>query len=242
MGRSRKLSVESKIKVPAYIVTFSDMVTLLLTFFVLLLSLATEKKNEQFFKEEKDAFKNHIQNFGLGSRSGKQQSLNFESKSPKYLISAPEETEQNRTIDTREEEMRRLFQEISKTAVGMPSQMTPQQTNFITTSIRFGEREELDVSAKKFLADFSENLFAESAESIDGIYVLGLAGDAESEREGLLISARRAEAVADFLYTKFDGKNRFPIYCWGAGKGGEWVGEESPVSKESQILIAILRK
>jgi chemotaxis protein MotB len=37
---------EDKIKVPSYIVTFSDMITLLLTFFVLLLSMASEQVDE----------------------------------------------------------------------------------------------------------------------------------------------------------------------------------------------------
>ena len=48
MSRKRKSSEEGKLPVPAYIVTFSDMITLLLTFFVLLLSMASEQKEELF--------------------------------------------------------------------------------------------------------------------------------------------------------------------------------------------------
>jgi len=35
--------------------------------------------------------------------------------------------------------------------------------------------------------------------------------------------------------------SNIPVYSWGAGSGGAWVGEDSMVSEKSQILIAILR-
>ena len=61
---------EEKPKVPAYIVTFSDMTTLLLTFFVMLLSLATVQDDEMFHKG-RESFSYAIKTFGLGMLAGR---------------------------------------------------------------------------------------------------------------------------------------------------------------------------
>jgi len=48
LRQARPVIEDDKPKVPSYIVTFSDMVTLLLTFFVMLLSLAEVQDPELF--------------------------------------------------------------------------------------------------------------------------------------------------------------------------------------------------
>ncbi|MHC4160174.1 MAG: hypothetical protein ACYSSO_13970, partial [Planctomycetota bacterium] len=63
-----------------------------------------------------------------------------------------------------------------------------------------------------------------------------------------------AQAAADFLQDTLspgarsamqDGTSavptRWPVYSWGAGPGGNWVDQDSPISRQSQILIAVLR-
>ena len=84
--------------------------------------------------------------------------------------------------------------------------------------------------------------------------MLGLASDGKSEKEQWLLSARRAHKVADFLRDTLSsegsaqrqrnpagGRSKWSVYSWGAGPGGDWVGRDSPISKRSQILIAVLR-
>ena len=70
--------------------------------------------------------------------------------------------------------------------------------------------------------------------------VLGLAADQSNEKDQWILSARRAQAVCDFL--KEILPSRWPVYSWGAGPGGNWVDQDSPISKQSQILIAILKQ
>jgi len=69
-----------------------------------------------------------------------------------------------------------------------------------------------------------------------------------------LLSARRAEAVAQFLRNNLDSipdlrtnqsfmrpVPKWSVHSWGAGPGGDWIGPDSSMSKRSQILIAILK-
>ena len=86
------------------------------------------------------------------------------------------------------------------------------------------------------------------------LYVLGLANDQRDEKEQWILSAKRAKAVADYLrgilssgsgsQTQGDtigGWSKWSVCWWGAGPGGDWVQRDSPISKQSQILIAVLR-
>ncbi len=74
MSREHRVIKEGSPKVPAYIVTFSDMVTLLLTFFVMLLSLASVQDPE-LFNRGRGAFAQTIKDLGLGILYGKKQNL-----------------------------------------------------------------------------------------------------------------------------------------------------------------------
>jgi hypothetical protein len=84
--------------------------------------------------------------------------------------------------------------------------------------------------------------------------VLGLAYDGVTEQEQWILSAKRAQTVADFLRDTLSaagggqtrrsltgGESKWSVYSWGAGPGGDWVERDSPISKHSQILIAVLR-
>ena len=73
------------------------------------------------------------------------------------------------------------------------------------------------------------------------LYVLGLAGDERTEKKQWILSAQRAKAVADYLVEILPSELNWPIYSWGAGPGGSWTNKDSLASKQSQILIAVLR-
>ena len=71
--------------------------------------------------------------------------------------------------------------------------------------------------------------------------VLGLATHEPTEKKQWLLSAQRAYVVANYIKKLLSVNEKWPIYAWGAGSGGEWVDSKSPISQKSQILIAILR-
>lgn len=238
-------------KVPAYIVTFSDMTTLLLTFFVMLLSLASVQEQDLIGKG-RDSFTFSLRNLGLGLLLGRKPKADFDNIKIKYFIKEPDESFSGRSIHAREEEIRRTFKELNQYMKAVPSDVSAKKTDFSVTNIRFARGDtRLDESAKQFLSSFCLNLRQDPGSKPVKLYVLGLAGDQAGEKEQWMISAKRAKAVADYIrgilspvsdsQTQDGGWSKWFVYWWGAGPGGDWVKRDSPISKQTQILIAVLR-
>ena len=225
--------------VPAYIVTFSDMVTLLLTFFVMLLSLA-QVQDPELFNNSRDAFTESINNFGLGMLMGKRVTPEFGNLKMKYHIPDPDkENEPARTIDSREEELRRLFRKVTESMQVTPPRIDVRLSDYSATTIHFPQGQtKLDANAEKYLTQFAAKFQTEADAGIIELYVLGVAADEPTEKQQCVISSLRAQKVANFL--EQTGLH-CPIYSWGTGGGGFWADSDSPVSKEAQIFIAVTR-
>jgi hypothetical protein len=117
-----------------------------------------------------------------------------------------------------------------------------QRTDFSVTNISFPPgRALLNEPAEKYLTQFALNLQQDAGAKNIKLYVLGLADDERTEKAQWILSARRAQVVADFLNDVLPSQLQYPVYSWGAGPGGLWVGRGSSGYKESQILIAVLR-
>jgi len=241
LSRNRQAIKESGPKIPGYIVTFSDMVTLLLTFFVMLLSLATVQDPE-LFNIGRGAFVESIRNFGLGMLPGRTQRPDFGEKKVKHFISKSDNALMVRTIDAKEEEIRRLFQNLTRSMTAVPSQIVAKTTKFSVTDVHFSPGDAtLDEPAKKFLTGFCLNLQQNADAEKVKLYVLGLASEGATRKGQWLLSARRAQAAADFLSDTLPSDLQWPVYSWGAGPGGDWVSRDSPISEKLHILIAVLR-
>ncbi len=246
MTRKRQVIEENEPGAPGYLVTFGALVTLLMLFFVMLLTLANVQDEGAVGKgrytEARESFFRSISTLGLGMIYSKKQGVDFGNVKPKYFIIKPDRSFKGRTIDAKEESVRRAFQEVSRSVKTMPSQIVAKTTNFSVTNIRFPRGgATLNEGAKRFLIKFSLNLEQEAASKAIKLYVLGLAGDEASEKQQWIVSARRAQAVADFLSHQAPSEYNWPVYSWGAGSGGDWVGRNSPISRQSQISIAVLR-
>jgi len=246
LSRKNQVIEEKGCGAPAYLVTFSALVTLLMLFFVLLLTLANVQDEgilgKGRYAETQESFLRSIKTFGLGVLSNGKTTPDFGNIKVKYFISNPDKQVEGRTIDAGEEGLRRVFKDVSRSAKTMPSQIVAQKTNFSVTNISFSpDDSQLNESAKKFLTQFAVNLQQDTDSGEAKLYVLGLARDERTEKRQWILSARRAQAVADFLQHLLPSQLQCPVYSWGAGPGGCWVTRDSPVSKQSQILIAVLR-
>jgi chemotaxis protein MotB len=238
MAKSKKTPEPTGASVPAYIVTFSDMVTLLLTFFVMLLSLA-QVQDPDLFNRSRDAFNEHINCYGLGLLTGKQLVPEFGQKKVKYHIPDPDDNAAARTIDSKEETLRRLFLKAAESMEAMPSRVGVKLSDYAPTEIYFEKgRADLNEAAEAYL----ERLTAEQRQRADTqtqVYVLGLAPDEAAGKQQWVLSSQRAQHVADYLETL---GLKCPVYTWGGGPGGDWINEHGPVTRQSQILIAFVRK
>ncbi|MHC4211801.1 MAG: flagellar motor protein MotB [Planctomycetota bacterium] len=240
MSRAKKTVEDDSAKVPAYIVTFSDMVTLLLTFFVLLLTLA-KTRSPELFNKGRESFVESINVWGLGTLWGGLERPTFGKIMLKHYVLNPDENADERIIDSSENQMRRIIQQIAPSVDSFTSQITSKNTNFSATDIHF-ERDswELNESAKVFLSDFSSDLQQSKFSQKISLYVVGLARDVSVEKRQWALSALRAQQVGNFLKSSFSEQSACEVYSWGSGPGGMWINQDSPVSEESHILIAVM--
>jgi len=229
--------------VPVYIVTFSDMVTLLLTFFVLLISLANTQE-ELLFKKGLDSFREALIKFGLvGFTYGRRMRPDFGSIKYKYIIGKNGDLGEfeGRIIDARGQRTRQLFTKLSGSMKTVPSQIVGKQPNFIIADVHFDPgAAELNESAKQFLATFSSAL-QQSQQAGIALYVVGLAESQTSQKHQWILSAQRAHAVADFLKETLPADSNRRVYSWGAGPGGDWTPASGATQQQSHILIGVLQ-
>jgi outer membrane protein OmpA-like peptidoglycan-associated protein len=240
LSSKNKSNQDDKPKVPGYIVTFSDMVTLLLTFFVLLQTLAVTS-DQGLFQKGKASFVEAIQGFGLGILQGRNVVMDFGEYKVKYEVSEPDKDYKGRTVSAHTEQMRRILKQLSKSMQTMPSQIIGERSNITIADFRFAAgNAKLDDSAKLFLSNFCFDLQQNTDLRFVKLYVLGLARKEKTERGQWIVSAKRAKAVSDYLKSRLGGDFEQLIYSWGAGSGGEWVKEDSPFSPDSQIFITTI--
>jgi outer membrane protein OmpA-like peptidoglycan-associated protein len=217
------------------------MTTLLLTFFVMLLTLASVQDPE-LYNIGRDSFIKSMRKLGLGMLYNRRRAPEFGHVKIKYFIENPDKFFLGRSINAKEEEIRRVFKDVSRSMKTLPSQIVAQKTNFSITNIQFPPgNAALNEPAKRFLTEFCSHLQQDSDSRPIKLYVLGLAGDEATETQQWMLSARRAKAVAYFLQDSLSSMFNWSVYSWGAGSGGDWVGENSPISEKSHILIAVLR-
>ncbi|MCK4887415.1 MAG: OmpA family protein [Planctomycetes bacterium] len=227
--------------VPAYIVTFSDMVTLLLTFFVMLLSLANAQ-DPKLVNRGKDAFFRSIMGLGIGLGQGEKIKSELSQKQSYHRTDLDDASSPNRLLDAEEEKIRRLFRKISKSMQAIPSQITSNETAFSPTNIKFANNSyELDSNSANILNVFCSGLKQSQSKNIT-LCVIGLANDAKTEKQRWMLSAKRAQMVSNLLKKILkEQKLDYLVYNWGAGDGGQWTNKDNPFSKELQILVTILR-
>jgi flagellar motor protein MotB len=213
---------EDKPKVPGWIVSFTDMITLLLSFFVLLQSLAEVRDPELFF-EGQGSFVRAIRTFGLpGFMTGeKAQPKRDFTKVRHPTDTSDQERPVNRLIDARDEKIRKAFDELRRAVeVGVEAEDLPERTLQATvTPIRFARRSvRLDAEADLWLQRFAADLASTGRPDRSGVRVVALAPDAEEDAARWMLSARRSEAVARRLRGLLEEGGR-AVSAWGAGAG-----------------------
>jgi hypothetical protein len=115
------------------------MVTLLLTFFVLLLSLA-DVQDPGLFNKGRDSFLESLRHFGLGMLFGQQAMLGFGETKIRHLTSSSDDLSEGRTIDEQRERIRQILERISRSMVTLPSRIVAERTDFSVANIRFSTR------------------------------------------------------------------------------------------------------
>jgi len=226
---------------PAYIVTFSDMITLLLTFFVLLLSLA-KTQDKGLFKKGQNSFKRAVADFGMsGMLFSKNAGSEFDYPRIKYKIEKGDDQPEDRSVDSTAEVLSRIINEIENSMEVSPPQIVAESKTFDVTDITFSPGStSLNADSAKYIEEYINRIREAFASEHPSFYVVGICNTEKTDQNQWVASARRAQAVADRMKKLLGPDNDWPIYSWGAGPGGDWTSQNGLVSEKTQILIAAL--
>jgi outer membrane protein OmpA-like peptidoglycan-associated protein len=237
---------ESGEKAPLWIISFADMISLLMAFFVMLQTLAADKSNE-FLSNGKGRvqlisgeFRRSMDSFGMPNLFGKPAiSTSFTSTLNKSSIESPDAQVTNPAIDGQEEKTRRLFSELSGLAETHISQFNEQKLSFQAAPITFaGENADLNTEAKAYLAQFASTLQQTNQVDKASIYIVGLSPDISTPQRQWTISELRARTVKSFLQSLLPEKSPDSIFWWGAGPNTGELESSDASNTLPYILIA----
>jgi outer membrane protein OmpA-like peptidoglycan-associated protein len=248
--KAKKVVEESGEKAPLWIISFADMISLLMAFFVMLQALATEQSNEFLmpgsgqFELIAGELKRNLDGFGIPDLLGKpSQNQNFSSRQVRYKYDSPDtQPVVNPAVDGNQESMRRIFSQLTKSSRSFRPQLGGSVRDFSYAPLNFAEGSAaLDNEARNWLKQYAVNLGQMAMTGGTRLYVVGLAPDTEDPARQWTISEQRARNVVQFLQSQLPEKVRGQIYWWGAGAGGEWSAGMGNASEKTHILLTFLR-
>ena len=245
----KKRPEEPRPGVPAWIVSFSDMVTLLLAFFVLLQTFAKDRDPE-LFAQGQGSFQRAIQGLGVPDwLFGKKDAPEFGQAKRHHTV--PERKgprTRGRIINARDEEVRQRFDEIVQELKHDMTDVKEEVVEVVHAPIKFtSERRDLGPEDKQYLDNFAKNLNAKLSKKKLTIYVVGTAADLDDSQERWMASADRAMAVEQY-FRKALGKllwrprKQWKLHAWGSPNGRLWYDKlvVGATGKQTQIVIAVL--
>ena len=240
------MSEDSGEKVPLWYISFADMITLLLSFFVMLQTMA-HTQDAKLLGISQESFRRAIAGMGIPDfLFGKSGQLDMEYRKIRHSMEEKPTREINpgRILDADDESIRQLFDKIKKEMETQSSNQTPRLLNVIQTPIAIAPGgSELSAADKEVLDGVVRNLLQNGA-GAGQLEVLGWAGDEPTERQQWVVSAERAGEVERYLRAAL-GKarqGRWELSSWGLGPSNPKLQALGFVSGKSAILIAVTAK
>ena len=239
MRRNATAQEDHGSKTPAWLVSFTDMITLLLAFFVMLQALA-QAQDPELYHQGRGAFRRAVVGLGIPDLLfGKQRKIVGPDQKRRYATEDDEDGVEGRVIDPGDQEIRQVFAELKKTLETRTSNAAPKLIGTFITPIRFEPSGvSLDEPARRYLAQLAGNLEQSVHRDAVKIRVVGLAPDQPAGKGRWILSARRAAVVEDFLRDALSeavASRSWTLQSWGAG-----TRQSGAVKRASYIQITVL--
>jgi flagellar motor protein MotB len=245
MDKDRSRQPAEKEGVPTWIVSFSDMITLLLSFFILLQSCATTR-SEELFLVGQGSFVAAINGLGLPSWLLGRKELPKLNHARSFF--APEKKDENEEIrndvlDAEDEKIRSTFKRMQRQMNSDASDMRLRRIDMKGFRLTFANQGELTDSDRVQLTAFVKRVRAAVTQRRVSVYVVGFTTDRGGRRGNLTVSAQRAGAVEQFLRREFSSEIRrlgWDVFSWGAGEGRRWAQSMGIDVHETTVAVAIM--
>jgi outer membrane protein OmpA-like peptidoglycan-associated protein len=245
MDRDKSRTPEEKKGAPTWIVSFSDMITLLLSFFILLQSCATTR-SEELFLIGKGSFVAAINGLGLPSwLLGKRELPKLNHARSFFTPEKKDEDEEirNDVLDAEDEKIRSTFKRMQRQMNSEASDMMLQRIDMKGFRLTFANKGELSAGDQEQLTAFVKRVRAAVTRRRVSVYVIGFTADGGSHRRNLTTAAERAGVVEQFLRRQFAPEMRrqdWDVFSWGAGEGRRWAQSMGIDVHETSVAVAIM--
>ena len=235
-------------EVPGWIVSFSDMVTLLLAFFVLLQSFAKQQDPDLFF-EGQGSFRRAIAGMGIPDwLFGKQDRPEFQHAKLRHPVPEdPDNPTTERILSVEDEEIRLRFEQIRSNLQHEISDVKEEVAHVeaLRVTFRAASAGTLQPAEAKDLQRFAQRLKQEFATRRISVYVIGVSSEVGDVRSQMITSARRAVATEQALRQELGdlvAKGTWRLHAWGGGSATLWrdklrTGRNVP---DVTVLLAVM--